>query len=248
MPTSALAFTANYRISDSGRITPFYSTPSSGLQDLVSVPSYGGKSITKMLGMRFAPSNRFTIDANLNNMLTEGDNTTNTTTNGTDFGLTLNPWDWMQFMGHISLQDMNYIGAAGTVGSKIGFFRLQIGPLQDFTLDLNYQRMISTSTATDDYGGWKQGDNMDVNMDSFIAELRRPIGHGRTAFIQYQASQSTGYQADIKNIASLGVDFPVTKVIGLTFDWRITDYSNLKDATKNYNANSLNVELGARFH
>jgi hypothetical protein len=97
--------------------------------------------------------------------------------------------------------------------------------------------------------GGKDLDTTDLglNMNSFTAELRRPIGRGRSAFFQYQTSDAAGYMNDTKNITALGVDFPITRILGVTFDWRVTDYTNHKDAIQNYKANSLNVELGARF-
>jgi len=48
-------------------------------------------------------------------------------------------------------------------------------------------------------------------------------------------------------VTTFGIDFPLNRILGLTLDWRITKYNDLKTLSNSYSANSLNAQIGARF-
>lgn len=273
MPFSTLSFTANYRISDSGGKYVLYETGETGYPITGSYytgdydgysggyfgggyvggsfgfgGSYGGKTVSRTLTAQYTPLQMLSIDTGLSYSYTAGDNATNTSTNGRHISLMATPWPWLQFNGHLSFQDMDYIGSYGKMGSKVGFYRMLIGPLSGFTLDLNYQDVVSESQfsfGSDPVWGGIQQANTELN--GWTLELSRPIGKGRRAFLQYQTSTAAGTMANSKTVTALGIEFPISRILGLTVDWKFTDYEDERDPTSNYSARSLNAQLGARF-
>jgi len=262
MPLSTLSLTANYRISDSGGNYSGYDgasmMPASGYSGgyfggaytggaFGFGSSYGGKTVSRTLAAHYTPLQFLSLDSSLTYSYTAGDNATNTSSTGRDFGIMANPWSWLQLSAHLSFQNMDYIGSFGGMKSRVGFYRMMVGPLAGFTLDLNYQDVTSESMISSIFDPFSNGQQAVTSLKGWTAELSRAIGSGRRAFLQYQTSNASGILANSKSVSAIGVEFPLTKIMGLTLDWRVTKYSDRVDPLNSYSANSLNAQLGARF-
>ncbi|MBI2843855.1 MAG: hypothetical protein HYX78_10685 [Armatimonadetes bacterium] len=259
-PARTVHLSANYRVSDSGGryFSPYgggiggigigtgfgAGYPTSGY-----VPSYGMKSITRSLNVDWTPSTRLSFNTGYNYSLYSGDNTTNTSTTGMDFGFSFTPSDLFSFRGLFNVQDGSFTGSGGDMSSRIGFLSASIGPLKKFRLDLNYQKMLSGTTlpSTMLTGLFNPYQDTSVDMQSLSARLAREIGGGRNVFTEYSTSAVTGMIGNTKSVFAVGMEYPLNEILGLTVDWRLIDYKDTHSSASNYHASMLNARIGARF-
>jgi hypothetical protein len=245
MATRALNLTASYRLSDSGGHynTAYTDTGGTGIStgsgSVISVPSYGQKSATRTISAIWTPSSRFTFDTNYNYTSSAGDNTTNTAITGTDLGFSYMPSDILSIHARSNKQSGGFSGSTGKMNSRIGYLTAAIGPIKKFSLDLNYQKMISDTQVS--------SQNSMVDMKNIGAILRRDIGGGRYLFTEYSSSKTVGLSSNRKNIIAFGIEYPLNRILALKIDWRIIDYADSINISSNYHANMLNAQIGARF-
>lgn len=254
LPIKTINVGLSYRVADSGSN---YSTPYTGYTGGTTstqygtgyatsgfLPSYGLKSATRTISVGWNPSEKLSVDSSYNFSCSNGENSTNTSTKGLDFGLSYSPIRIFTFRGHISNQKGGFVSTGGNMSSNISFLSLNVGPIKKFELDLNYQKMLS-GTKLIDTAGTLQNDNVDLN--SLSAVLRRDIGGNRYLFTEYNNSSTAGMIANIKSSLAFGIEYPLNNVLGLKVDWRMIQYSDSKNVGYNYRANMLNAQIGARF-
>jgi hypothetical protein len=66
-------------------------------------------------------------------------------------------------------------------------------------------------------------------------------------FTEYSYSSTSGVVTNNKGALALGVEYPLTDILGLKLDWRIINYTDARNSAYNYRANMLNAQIGARF-
>jgi len=250
VPTSTLNLSTSYRVSDSGSTTISGIGPGWGeYPNGGFINSYGIKSVTRTVNIGWSPSQKFSFNSSFNYTSSEGENSTNTSVSGTDLGFTYNPSEIIMLHAHTSKQNGNFIGSSGSMSSRIGFVTLSVGPVKKYTLDLNYQKMLSGTVLSNiDIGDPLYAyQNSTVDLKSFSGVLRREIGGGRYLFTEFLSSSTSGITTSKKSVYAIGIEYPLNEILGLKIDWRIIDYSDPRNPASNYRANMLNAQIGARF-
>lgn len=260
MPIKNVSVNASYRVADSGGNydTAYSGYPGTGTNTNGTgqypiggyVPSYGLKSVTRMLGIYWNASSKLSLDTNYCFTYSEGENNTNTSIASMDFGFNYNPFEIVGLHGQISHQSGSFIGSSGDMSSDIGFINLNVGPIKKMRLDASYNKMLS---GTQMYGLsptdplYQYADSR-VDMQSYSTRLSRDIGHDRWLYTEYSKSSVTGISANDKSTMALGIDYPLNGVLRLNVDWRIIDYKDLRTSSNNYRGNMINAQIGARFN
>ncbi|MEN6372659.1 MAG: hypothetical protein ABFD64_11680 [Armatimonadota bacterium] len=249
MPSTSVNLSASYRITDSGGVTSSVISNSEGYVNDIYVNSYSSKSATRIMSAGWTPTKYFSFNTSFNYTSSEGENSTNTSVTGTDFGFTYTPSEIIKIFAHSSKQDGSFVGSSGDMSSRIGFLTLSVGPVKTYSLDLNYQKMLSgtqlSNLSTDDPLYAYQ--NSAVDLKSISGNLRKEIGGGRYLFTEFLNSSTAGITSSRKNTLAFGMEYPLNSIFGLKVDWRMIDYKDSKNDANNYRANMLNAQIGARF-
>ncbi len=254
IPTRELNLGFTYRLSDSGSnyTTPYGDSfggglgPGSGYPVGGYVPSYGLRSVTRMASLNWNPSTRFAFNSSLSLSSAEGDNSTNTTIKGTDIGFSYTPQEHITIRAYSSDQDGSFVGSDGNMSSRIGFLSATVGPINRFTLDLGYQKMLSETLFSSDFPLFPQQNSI-TNMRSISGVLRREISGGRFLFSEFASTSVDSYSKNKKTSLAFGIEYPLNEILGLKVDWRIIDYRDDSSSSNSYRANMLNARIGARF-
>lgn len=253
LPIRTVNVGLSYRVSDSGGN---YNRPYSGYTGIGTgtgdypignyLQSYGMKSAIRTVTLGWNPSDSLSIDTSYNYSSSNGENSTNTFTNGYDFGFSYSPIKIATLRAHLSKQNGGFASSSGNMTSDIAFLSFAVGPIRKFDLDINYQKMNSGTSTT----GLSVGDPLQsgvVDLSSYVATFRRDIGGNRFIFTEYSGSTTAGLIANTKSTLALGVEYPLNNILGLKVDWRIIKYSDPINIGNNYRANMVNAQIGARF-
>jgi hypothetical protein len=152
----------------------YYNPISSGL----SYASIGVKSRSHNLTVNYTPSDNLSVDLSVMQQLSAGDNLTNTNMTGLNLGVNYRLSDRTSLALNLTRQNVNYIGSSDGANTDIVYFTLRTELTRKLILNLQAQRMLSSSLFS--LGG--SGQRQDQKMLAYSLRLEYPFARARARF------------------------------------------------------------------
>ncbi len=219
----------------------YYNPITSGL----TYSSIGVKNRSHNLTVNFMPSDNLSVDFGFMQQLSAGDNLTNTDMQGLNVGINYRLSDKTTLGLNFTRQNVNYVGATDGAKTDIAYFTLRTELTRKLILNLQAQRMFSTSLFSMGGSGQKQ----DQKMLAYSARLEYPFAPKQSAFLEHRFSDVQGFFGSVDRDSALGYEYEINRFLAFTLSIRLQERSNrdARYASYNYNAFTLDADLSARF-
>jgi hypothetical protein len=219
----------------------YYNPISSGL----TYASIGVKSQSHNLTVNYTPSDNLSIDLSIMQQLSAGDNLTNTKMNGFNLGVNYRLSDKTSVALNLTRQNVNYIGGNDGAKTDIAYFTLRTELTRKLILNLQAQRMLSSSLFS--LGG--SGQRQDQKMLAYSLRLEYPFAPRQSAFLEHRFSDVQGFFGSVDRDSALGYEYEINRYLAFTLSIRLQERSNrdAQYANYNYKAFTLDADINARF-
>ncbi len=219
----------------------YYNPITSGL----TYSSIGVKNRSHNLTVNFMPNDNLSVDFGFMQQLSAGDNLTNTDMQGLNFGVNYRLSDKTSMAFNFTRQNVNYVGASDGAKTDIAYFTLRTELTRKLILNLQAQRMFSSSLFSVGGSGQKQ----DQRMLAYSVRLEYPFAPRQSAFLEHRFSDVQGFFGSVDRDSALGYEYEINRFLAFTLSIRLQERSNrdAQYANYNYKAFTLDADLSARF-
>lgn len=219
----------------------YYNPISSGL----TYSSIGVKNRSHNLTMSYTPNDNLSVDLGFMQQLSAGDNLTNTDMQGLNLGVNYRLSDKTSVALNFTRQNVNYVGASDGAKTDILYFTLRTELTRKLVLNLQVQRMNSSSLFS--MGG--SGQRQDQKMLAYSLRLEYPFAPRQSAFLEHRFSDVHGFFGSVDRDSALGYEYEINRYLAFTLSIRLQERSNrdAQYANYNYKAFTLDADISARF-
>jgi len=219
----------------------YYNPITSGL----TYASIGVKSHSHNLTVNYTPTDNLSVDFSVMQQLSVGDNLTNTNMYGLNVGVNYRLSDKTSVAFNLTRQNVNYIGGSDGAKTDIAFFTLRTELTRKLILNLQAQRMLSSSLFS--LGG--SGQRQDQKMLAYSLRLEYPFAPRQSAFLEHRFSDVQGFFGSVDRDSALGYEYEINRYLAFTLSVRLQERSNRDPQYANYNykAFTLDADISARF-
>lgn len=219
----------------------YYNPISSGL----TYSSIGVKNRSHNLTVSYTPNDNLSVDLGFMQQLSAGDNLTNTDMQGLNLGVNYRLSDKTSVALNFTRQNVNYVGASDGAKTDILYFTLRTELTRKLVLNLQAQRMNSSSLFS--MGG--SGQRQDQKMLAYSLRLEYPFAPRQSAFLEHRFSDVQGFFGSIDRDSALGYEYEINRYLAFTLSIRLQERSNRDSQYANYNykAFTLDADISARF-
>ncbi len=219
----------------------YYNPISSGL----TYSSIGVKNRSHNLTVSYIPNDNLSLDLGFLQQLSAGDNLTNTDMQGLNVGVNYRLSDKTSLALNFTRQNVNYVGASDGAKTDILYFTLRTELTRKLVLNLQAQRMNSSSLFS--MGG--SGQRQDQKMLAHSLRLEYPFAPRQSAFLEHRFSDVQGFFGSIDRDSALGYEYEINRYLAFTLSVRLQERSNRDSQYANYNyrAFTLDADISARF-
>ncbi len=236
--------------------------------NVLGVTSLGGRSSTNRFGMDYAVSHALHLNMSYDLASSVGDYQYNSNRNNTTLGMNYNPSDRWAFNFNINAQKVAYNGTIGGTNSNTMQFGFTGRPFGNkISTTINWQSVRSKSalnlagltTGTTPTGSITGGtvtnpliassNNSNSNLNSLGARIDVPVSSRYTLFVDWLASNATGYLGNTESDLRFGTDIYLNQVLKFSLGWQTVNRVNTDSTLSNYNyhSSSLLAEFGLHF-
>ncbi|MGC8784473.1 MAG: hypothetical protein ACP5RN_08815 [Armatimonadota bacterium] len=219
----------------------YYNPISSGL----TYSSIGVKNRSHNLTVSYTPNDNLSLDLGFMQQLSAGDNLTNTDMQGLNLGVNYRLSDKTSVALNFTRQNVNYVGASDGAKTDILYFTLRTELTRKLVLNLQAQRMNSSSLFS--IGG--SGQRQDQKMLAYSLRLEYPFAPRQSAFLEHRFSDVQGFFGSVDRDSALGYEYEINRYLAFTLSIRLQERSNRDSQYANYNykAFTLDADISARF-
>ncbi len=219
----------------------YYNPITSGL----TYSSIGVKNRSHNLTVSYMPNDNLSVDLNIMQQLSAGDNLTNTDMRGLNFGINYRLSEKTSVGLNYTRQNVDYVGATDGAKTDILYFSLRTELTRKLILNLQAQRMSSFSLFS--VGG--SGQRQDQKMLAYSVRLEYPFAPRQSAFLEHRFSDVQGFFGSIDRDSALGYEYEINRYLAFTLSIRLQERSNrdAQYASYNYKAFTLDADINARF-
>lgn len=219
----------------------YYNPISSGL----TYSSIGVKNRSHNLTVSFTPNDNLSVDLGFMQQLSAGDNLTNTDMQGLNLGVNYRLSDKTSVALNFTRQNVNYVGASDGAKTDMVYFTVRTELTRKLVLNLQAQRMNSSSLFS--MGG--SGQRQDQKMLAYSLRLEYPFAPRQSAFLEHRFSDVQGFFGSVDRDSALGYEYEINRYLAFTLSVRLQERSNrdAQYANYNYKAFTLDADLSARF-
>ncbi|MDW8320436.1 MAG: hypothetical protein RMM08_03645 [Armatimonadota bacterium] len=219
----------------------YYNPITSGL----TYSSIGVKSRLHNLTLSFTPNDSLSVDLGFMQQLSAGDNLTNTDMQGLNLGVNYRLSEKTSVALNFTRQKVDYVGATDGAKTDILYFTLRTELTRKLVLNLQAQRMNSSSLFSVGGGGQRQ----DQKMLAYSLRLEYPFAPRQSAFLEHRFSDVQGFFGSIDRDSALGYEYEINRYLAFTLSVRLQERSNrdAQYANYNYKAFTLDADISARF-
>lgn len=207
--------------------------------------SIGVKNRQHNLTLNFAPNDRLSVDLNYLKQLSAGDNLTNTDMQGLNVGVTYRLSEKTSFAANYTRQNVNYVGSSDGATTDILYFTLRTELTRRLLLNVQLQRMNSSSLFS--LGG--TGQRQAQKMLAYSLRLEYPFAARQNLFLEHRFSDVQGFFGSVDRDSALGYEYEINRYLAFTLSIRLQERNNrdAQYASYNYKAFTLDADLSARF-
>jgi hypothetical protein len=219
----------------------YYNPIASGL----TYASIGVKNRSHNLTVNFTPNDSLSVDLGYMQQLSAGDNLTNTNMHGLNLGVNYRLSDKTSVALNFTRQNVNYIGGRDGAKTDIAYFTVRTELTRKLILNLQAQRMLSSSLFS--LGG--SGQRQDQKMLAYSLRLEYPFAPRQSAFLEHRFSDVQGFFGSIDRDSALGYEYEINRYLAFTLSVRLQERANRDPqyASYNYKAFTLDADISARF-
>lgn len=219
----------------------YYNPISSGL----TYSSIGVKNRSHNLSISFMPSDNLSLDLNFTKQLSAGDNLTNTDMQGLNFGVNYRLSERTSLALNYTRQNVDYVGSSDGARSDIAYLSFRSELTRKLVLNVQVQRMLSSSLFSVGGSGQKQ----DQKMLAYSVRLEYPFAPRQSAFLEHRFSDVQGFFGSVDRDSALGYEYEINRYLAFILSIRLQERSNRDPQYANYNykAFTLDADISARF-
>lgn len=219
----------------------YYNPITSGL----TYSSIGVKNRAHNLTVSYIPNDNLSVDLGFMQQLSAGDNLTNTDMQGLNLGVNYRLSEKTSVALNYTRQNVNYVGGSDGAKTDILYFTLRTELTRKLVLNLQAQRMNSSSLFSLSGGGQRQ----DQKMLAYSLRLEYPFAPRQSAFLEHRFSDVQGFFGSVDRDSALGYEYEINRYLAFTLSIRLQERSNrdAQYANYNYKAFTLDADISARF-
>jgi hypothetical protein len=197
------------------------------------------------LNVHYAPWQQLSLELSHSQRLASGDNLSNSDLRSTTLAVGYMPTNWLRFSSTLCNQDVAFVSGGGTSNTTIYTLGVSAGPWRRWSLNLDYQRMLTGSSIGDSGSG---ATSYDQNMGSYYARLMYSISDRQRAFFDARSGSTVGYLASNDANWALGYEFDINRFVTLIAAYRVRDQRNLDEVNSAYSYSSRSFDIDLSIH